>query len=95
MYTVCYVLTDSDSLQYYNELLISLASLRKRGFQGKVVVLTDEQTGSIIEKQARHELNELCADYIIVDIPARFSQKEESRYIIIHVRVYQGRLSVY
>lgn len=88
MYTVCYVLTDSDSLQYYNELLISLASLRKRGFQGKVVVLTDEKTGSIIEKQARHELDELCADYIIVDIPARYSQKEKSRYIKTSMREY-------
>ena len=88
MYSVCYVLIDNDILRYYNELLISLSSLRQKGFQGPVRILTDESTSKEIEKQNGQELTELSAVLVVIDIPDKYSQKERSRYIKTSMREY-------
>lgn len=49
MYTICYVLTDSERLNYYNELLISLRSLRLHMSDVKVCVLLDDITAGILK----------------------------------------------
>jgi len=46
MYTVCYVLTDSASLSFFNEMMISISSLRHYGYAGRVVVVTDPATAA-------------------------------------------------
>ena len=44
-YSVCYVLTEKDGKrQYYNQMVISIASLRYRAFTGRVYVVTDDRT---------------------------------------------------
>ena len=88
MYSVCYVLIDNSMLRYYNELLISLSSLRRRGFQGPVRILTDESTEKEIEKQNCQELTELSVELVVIDIPDKYSQKERSRFIKTSMREY-------
>ena len=88
MYSVCYVLIDNTMLRYYNELLISLSSLRQKGFRGSVRILTDEKTAKEIEKQNSQELMELSAELVVIDIPDKYSQKERSRFIKTSMREY-------
>lgn len=88
MYSVCYVLIDNDMLRYFNELLISLSSLRQKGFQGPVKILTDERTAKEIEKQNCQELTELSAELVVIDIPDKYNQTERSRFIKTSMREY-------
>ena len=88
MYSICYVLIDNAMLRYYNELLISLSSLRQRGFQGAVRILTDGSTAKKIEKQNSQDLTELSAELVVIDIPEKYSQMEKSRFLKTSMRKY-------
>ena len=88
MYSVCYVVTDNEKLTYYNELVISLASLRKHGNDCPVVILTDKSTAAEIRKQKYDDLGELKAELRVIDAPASYSQKENSRFIKTSMREY-------
>ena len=86
MYTVCYVLIDDDSLRYYRQLLISLTSLRRRGFPGEVKILTDETTAKIIGTRKGAELSDLSAEPVVVDVPEKLARKARSRFIKTSIR---------
>lgn len=87
MYTVCYILTDTEELMYYNEMLISLSSLRMQRFSGPVVILTDESTAAELQKQKRCEYKELGgAELRIVAVPGSYTQKEKSRFLKTSMR---------
>ena len=87
MYTILYVLTDSEKLTYYNQLLISLKSLRIHMPEQKICVLLDESTFEILEKKKRTELKDVFhADTIVVEINDSYSQKEKSRYLKLKTR---------
>lgn len=88
MYTVCYILADNAKLLYYNQLLISLSSLRKREYIGKVFVVMDTKTAITLQEKNRQELSEFNAQPIIVYIPDEYSQKEKSRYLKTSLREY-------
>lgn len=82
MYTVCYVLVDDESLRYYNEMMISLISLRKQQFSGAVIILTDEMTAAELKKQKRYEYKEMGnAELRIIEISDTYSQVEKSRFL--------------
>ena len=86
MYTVCYVLADNEELFYYNQLLISLYSLRKRGNNGRVCVLMDIETIRYLEKRNRRELDEFRAERVVIQVPDAYSQKEKSRFMKTSLR---------
>ena len=88
MYTVCYVLADGKDLFFYNQLLISLSSLRKREFSGRVCVVMDTETAQLLKEKNRCELEEFKAETVIVQIPDEYTQKEKSRYIKTSLREY-------
>ena len=50
-YFICYILVDNERLFYYNQLLISIASLRKRNPHLPVIVLLDEETKQILPQK--------------------------------------------
>ena len=87
-YTVCYVVSDDETLSFYTELLISLSSLRKQRFDGPVIILTDEMTAAEIERQDRVDYKELLAELRVVDVPSSYSQKEKSRFLKTSMRKY-------
>ena len=88
MYSVCYVLADGRDLFYYNQLLISLASLRKWEFTGRVFVVMDTETEQFLKENNKQELDEFKAEPVIVQAPDEYTQKEKSRYIKTSLREY-------
>lgn len=88
MYTICYVVVDDGKLKYYNELLISLASLRRHEPEVPVIVLTDEMTATSIGKQDHDDLGNLKAGLRVIQIPGSYSLKEKSRFIKTSMREY-------
>ena len=88
LYKVCYVISENEKLIYYNELLISLSSLRKQGFDGAVIILTDQTTAIEIERQKRCDHQELLAELRIVETPVSYSQKEKSRFLKTSMRAH-------
>ena len=89
MYTICYVLTDNEKLRYYNELLISLRSLRLQMSEAKVCVLLDDNTAGILKAAGRRELEVLFhAETKVICIDGDYTQKEKSRYLKLKTREY-------
>ena len=87
MYSIVYVLTDNENLKYYNDLIISIYSLRKRNFSGNVYILMDLDTKDIIEKLKPHELENYKAEVVVVDIPEKYETKaKKSRFIKTSMR---------
>ena len=87
-YTVCYILVDDKRLIFYNQLLISLFSLRKWNSLLPVVVLMDTDTEFIIRGTNSSELSDWNISCISVSVPEKFSQKEKSRYLKTSLRSY-------
>jgi len=86
-YSCCYVLTDNKDLKYFNQMMISLSSLRYTGFKGSVYVVTDNETALLINP--RHsELSDLSVEIIVVEVENRFTEKEKSRYLKTSLRKY-------
>ena len=88
MYSICYVVTDNENLRYYNQMLISIFSLRKFNPKIQINILTDKNTILAINNAKRTELEKWNTDIIEVDIPDSFSQKEKSRFIKTSMRHY-------
>lgn len=86
MYSIVYVLTDGEKLGYYSDLVISLCSLRKRKYKGKICVLMDQDTKDILERLDRHEFEQFAVTPIIVDVPAEYSKRIKSRWIKTSMR---------
>lgn len=86
-FSCCYVLADNEELKYYNQMMVSLSSLRYTGFEGKVYILMDRDTEKWVSTR-RSELEELSADIVAVDIEGSYSPKEKSRYIKTSMRRY-------
>ena len=86
-YSVCYVLAEKDGKrQFYNQMMISIASLRYRVFTGRVYVVTDDRTASRLTGEQRGELEKYEAKVITVDAPEDFSAAERSRYLKTSLR---------
>lgn len=86
MYTLCYILTDDKKLRYYNQLLISLASLRLHTFAGKVCVLMDDVTAGILRANNCDALSDFGVESIVVNIQGNYTQEEKSRYLKTELR---------
>lgn len=86
MYTLCYILTDDKKLHYYNQLLISLASLRLHSFAGKVCVLMDDVTAGILRANNCDALSDFGVESIVVNIQGNYTQEEKSRYLKTELR---------
>ena len=88
-YSVCYVLTEKDGKrQYYNQMVISIASLRYRAYTGRVYVVTDDRTAHQLTGEQRGELEKYEAEIITVDVPEEFSAAERSRYLKTSLRTW-------
>ena len=86
-YSCCYILTDNEELKFFNQMMISLSSLRHTGFTGKVYILMDRDTEKLLSAR-QSELEEQAADIIAVDVEGNYSQMEKSRYIKTSMRRY-------
>lgn len=84
MFTVVYVVVDSEKLFFYNEMMKSLTSLRMHMPEQKVCVLTDDRTYDIL-MHVNAEVFEL-ANVMCVPISDDYSQVERSRLLKVTLR---------
>ena len=88
-YSVCYVLTEKNgSRKYFNQMLVSIASLRYRSFTGRVYVVADNLTAQHMTGEQRDGLEKYQAETVTVDIPDSFTATERSRYLKTSLREY-------
>lgn len=89
MFKIVYVLTSSKKDYYYNQLLISLVSLRNNMPSQAVEVIVDQNTYETLT-DGREEIFQY-AKIIKVDVDDRYSQKERSRFLKTSLRnIIQG-----
>lgn len=89
MFKIVYVLTSKVGDYYYEQLMISLESLRNKMPQIDVVVVTDDLTYATLTGD-RHQVFDF-ATVKKVEIDNRFNQKERSRYLKTSLRsIIQG-----
>ena len=81
-----YVLTCSEDDTYYEQFLLSAASLLLYNQEVEVVVLTDKTTNDILTP--KNHINNIEFELKTIDIPIGFSQKEVSRFIKTSMRRY-------
>lgn len=86
-YSCCYVLVDNTKLLFFNQMMISLSSLRYTGFTGNVYIVTDNETANLLKSRCG-ELNELYAEIVAIDIEEGYTEKEKSRYLKTSLRKY-------
>lgn len=82
---IVYCLTSDNRDFYYEQLLISLYSLRKHNPDASITVVCDELTNELILKR-RKSFAEFNAETIQVDMPPAWDKKVKSRYIKTHLR---------
>lgn len=82
---IVYCLTSDNKDFYYEQLLISLCSLRKHNPDASVTVVCDEFTNALILKRRKSFL-EYHAEVLQVDMPSSWDKKVKSRYIKTHLR---------
>ena len=80
MFKIVYILISNGNDAYYNQLLISLRTLRARMKNIPVIVLSDIETKRNIESMDEAEILKL-AQVHGVEIKGEYSKKEKSRYI--------------
>lgn len=88
-----YILTSSERDIYYEQFLLSLASMRLYNPQAEVIILTDEKTRqSLTGKRSAYE--KYISDIIVIKVPKEFSQKEASRWMKTSIhRFVEGKFS--
>jgi len=86
MYSVCYVITDNESLKVYQELILSVESLVMHGNPDKVIVFTEQKTVDSIGNILIPEMEKRNVEVRIVDVPEELNQIERSRYIKTRLR---------
>lgn len=78
--TVVYILVSSEKDLYYEQLLVSLYSLRMHNPKMNVMVLVDDVTERTLYGK-RSKVRELANDIKVIDVPEEYNPKERSRYI--------------
>lgn len=84
MFSIVYVLTSNEKDYYYQQLMISLISLRKVMPKQDVIVLVDEDTYNSFSNDRGDIFN--YAKIKKCSIPSEYSQKEKSRYLKTSLR---------
>ena len=86
MYKIVYSVVDKEELQYTNELMISLQSIKRLMPDQKIVVVVDKRTYNFYQNKQYPILKE--AEVIPIEIPDTYSQKAKSRYLKTSLRKY-------
>ena len=85
--TAVYILISNGDDLFYEQLLVSLYSLRMHNPELNVVVLVDEKTERTLHGK-RSKVRELANEIKVVEVPEEYNSKERSRYIKTTFRNY-------
>jgi len=76
-----YVLVSKPEDNYYEQLLISVTSLRKHNPDAYITVLTDTKTDQTLSGPLRGQIRELVQKIIVVDFDDSLNNTKRSRYL--------------
>ena len=85
--TAVYILISNGDDLFYEQLLVSLYSLRMHNPELNVVVLADEKTERTLHGK-RSKIRELANEIKVVAVPEEYNPKARSRYIKTTFRNY-------
>ena len=82
---IVYVVVSDDADFYLEQTLVSVYSLRLYNPETRVVLIVDDKTNdTLIGKRAK--ILEYISDKVVVNIPAKYTKKERSRYLKTTIR---------
>ena len=82
-----YVLASSENDDYYEQFLLSLASLRLHNPEAQIITLIDEKTKKGLTGK-RSEYEKLTSEIKVINVPDEYTQKEASRWIKTSIHHY-------
>lgn len=85
-YSIVYALTSNRNDHYYNQMLVSILSLRKYMKEQPIIILVDEKTYETLNGE-RAEIYDY-AEVVKVDTPNQYSNIEKSRFIKTSARKF-------
>ena len=86
-YKLVYSLIDSKTLKYFNEMMISILSVKYYMPEINIIVVTDSETVQNVRNNNKiYEDFKKYADFCIIPIPDCYNQKEKSRFIKTSLR---------
>lgn len=86
MFRIIYVLSSDEKDYYYQQLMVSLKSLRTWMKDITVTVLVDQETDKTLNGTRLDILK--FAEVKVIEVPERYSKKERSRYLKTSMRKY-------
>lgn len=82
---IVYAVTSDETDLYLEQTLVSVYSLRLYNPEARVVLIVDNKTNdTLIGKRAK--ILEYISDKVVVNIPAKYTKKERSRYLKTTIR---------
>lgn len=82
---IVYVLVSDETDSYYEQLLISVFSLRKYNENARVIIVCDIDTNrTLIEKRAK--IKEWVSEIVIISISSDFDKTQKSRFLKTKLR---------
>lgn len=82
---IVYAVTSDETDFYLEQTLVSVYSLRLYNPETRVVLIVDDKTNdTLIGKRAK--ILEYISDKVVVNIPAKYTKKERSRYLKTTIR---------
>lgn len=84
---IVYAVTSDETDLYLEQTLVSVYSLRLYNPEARVVLIVDDKTNGTLTGK-RTKILEYISEKVIVNIPAKYTKKERSRYLKTTIRQY-------
>lgn len=91
---IAYILTSTPNDTYYEQTVISVSTLRKVMPSAEVFILLDNKTKTTLTDK-RTKLDEYNVNYVVVDVPENFNNRDRSRFIKTSMNKYLPRNFVF
>ncbi|SFQ27927.1 hypothetical protein SAMN04487928_1298 [Butyrivibrio proteoclasticus] len=85
---IVYTIISRDEDYYTEQLLASAWSAKYYNPDAKIILLCDETTNRYIEQKYSNIIQDIINDIKVVDVPAEFGLKEQSRWLKTSAREY-------
>ena len=82
---IVYAVTSDETDYYLEQTLVSVYSLRLYNPEARVVLIVDEKTNDTLTGK-RTKILEYISEKVVVNIPAKYTKKERSRYLKTTIR---------
>lgn len=87
---IAYILTSTPNDTYYEQTVISVFTLRKVMPEAEIFILLDDKTKATLTGK-RTKLDKYNVNYVTVDVPEEFNNRDRSRFIKTSLNKYLPR----